>query len=92
MYFSKQLHATLNQAPRQTHVDDHAWINHDQRKATNGKSNGRRSAPIAPHQQELHTTRQPMSHHHQDQHSKHGQHRSFDLSSNKPHRTFVDLK
>ncbi|CAF1002928.1 unnamed protein product [Rotaria sordida] len=29
---SKQLHTTLNQAPKKSHYDDHSWITDDQRK------------------------------------------------------------
>ncbi|CAF3575548.1 unnamed protein product [Rotaria sp. Silwood1] len=31
---SKQLHTTLNQAPRKSHYDDHSWITDEQRKLT----------------------------------------------------------
>ncbi|CAF1147905.1 unnamed protein product [Adineta steineri] len=83
---SKQFHTTLNQAPRQPHVDDNAWIRNNQRKTPNGHSNGRRSAPLAPHQQELQINRQPMSNYH-DHHSRYEQQRNFESSPNKPNRT-----
>ncbi len=79
MYFSKQIHATLNQAPRKTHFEDHAWIHHDQKN----QNNGRRSAPLAPHQQELQMNKQIMNHH---PHSRNGQQRH---SPNRQHRTCV---
>ncbi len=87
MYFSKQLHAKLNQAPRKAHFEDHTWIDSDQGK----KINGRRSAPLAPHHQELQISRQTMSNYH-DHQSRNGQQRNFDLSPNKQHRVFVLLK
>ncbi|CAF4074397.1 unnamed protein product, partial [Adineta steineri] len=83
---SKQFHTTLNQAPRQPHVDDNAWIRNNQRKTPNGHSNGRRSAPLAPHQQELQINRQPMSNYH-EHHSRYEQQRNFESSPNKPNRT-----
>ncbi|CAF0960643.1 unnamed protein product [Adineta steineri] len=82
----KQFHTTLNQAPRQPHVDDNAWIRNNQRKTPNGHSNGRRSAPLAPHQQELQINRQPMSNYH-EHHSRYEQQRNFESSPNKPNRT-----
>ncbi|CAF4021276.1 unnamed protein product [Rotaria sp. Silwood2] len=83
---NKQLHATLNQAPRKTHFEDQAWINVDQRKQMNTKSNGRRSAPLAPHHQELQMSRQSI-HNYQDHHSRNGQQRNFDVSPNRQQRT-----
>jgi hypothetical protein len=33
IFFSKQLHTTLNQAPKKSHYEDHSWITDDQRKS-----------------------------------------------------------
>jgi len=82
--FSKQLHTIFSQAPRKPHFEDQAWINNDQRK----QINGRRSAPLAQHNQELQRSRQPM-YNYPDHHIKNGQQRNFDVSPNKQHRMFV---
>ena len=74
IFSSKQLHTTLNQAPRKSHYDDHSWITDDQRKAmmtspppsssqlpsyNNGRnSNDHRSASLTPHQHDLQIHRQ----------------------------------
>lgn len=52
---SKQIHAKLNQAPRKTHFDDHAWIQHDPEKIP---SIDRRTKPLTPRQQEVPNHRQ----------------------------------
>jgi len=80
IYFSKQIHTTLNQTSRKTHFEDQVWINDDQRKQTNG----RRSAPLAQHHQELQRSKQPTYHH-----ARNGQQRNFDVTPNKQYRTFV---
>ncbi|CAF1487096.1 unnamed protein product [Adineta steineri] len=63
-----------------------SYSSQPQRKTPNGHSNGRRSAPLAPHQQELQINRQPMSNYH-DHHSRYEQQRNFESSPNKPNRT-----
>ncbi|CAF4783778.1 unnamed protein product [Rotaria sp. Silwood1] len=83
---NKQLHATLNQAPRKTHFEDQAWINDDQRKQMSMKSNGRRIAPLPPHHQELQISKQSIHNYH-DHHLRNGQQRNFDISPNRQHRT-----
>ncbi len=86
MCFSKQIHTTLNQAPRKTHFEDQAWMNNDQKKL----SNGRRSAPLAQHHPELQLNKQPM-YNYPPQHPRNGQQRNLDSSPNRQHRTFVLL-
>ncbi|CAF1342463.1 unnamed protein product [Rotaria sordida] len=84
---NKQLHATLNQAPRKTHFEDQAWINNDKKKQINIKSNTHRSVPLAPHHQELQMSRQPIYNYH-DHHLRNEQQRNIDISSsNRQHRT-----
>jgi hypothetical protein len=69
---SKQLHTTLNQAPKQSHYEDHSWITDDQRRpiitsppppqlstTNNGRNtNDRRSASLTSHHQDLQMDRQ----------------------------------
>ncbi len=74
VYFSKQVHTTLNQVPRKTHFEDNTWIKDNQRK----QPNGRRSAPLTQHQQQLQMNRQPM-YNYPDHPSKNGQYRTFVL-------------
>ena len=76
------MHAILNQAPRRTHFEDHTWIHHDQK----GQSNGRRSAPIAPHQQDLQMHRQITN---QPSHPRNGQQKQ---SPSRQPRTYVDFE
>ena len=87
--FSKQLHTTLNQVPRKTQVEDHSWINHDQRKAIHKKSHSHRSTPTNLHHQELHMGR-PSTARYPDPHTRNGQPRHFDQSPHTQGRTFVD--
>ncbi len=72
----------MNQAPRKTHFEDHAWIHHDPKSP----SNGRRSAPLAQHQQELQMNRQIIN---QPSHSRNGQQRH---SPSRQYRTYVEFE
>ncbi|CAF0995484.1 unnamed protein product [Adineta ricciae] len=83
---SKQLHTTLNQVPRKTQVEDHSWINHDQRKAIHKKSHSHRSTPTNLHHQELHMGR-PSTARYPDPHTRNGQARHFDQSPHRQGRT-----
>jgi hypothetical protein len=69
LFSSKQLHTTLNQAPKQTHYEDRSWITDDQRKSLTspppqlssynnaGNGNDRRTV-IPAHHQDLQMNRQ----------------------------------
>lgn len=76
---SKQF--TINQAnSRQNHVDDHLWIEEDDRNVLNGRSQGRRSAQLNTQYPELQMSR-PVMYNQEDQIARPGQ--------QKPSRSWV---
>ena len=74
---------------KKAHFDEHLRIEDEPRKlSSNGRTNGRRSAPLVSQQHDLRLTRHSM-YDHDDPASRNGHQRSQDGSLNRQFRTFV---